>query len=92
MQDDETPYLGLKSTLGHSRRVKDVRRLIENGFEVNYSPDNQSQVAVMLKGPDNSYYKDGPWLVQVNIPPGYPSIAPSISFLNRIFHPNIDAK
>jgi len=45
---------------------------------------------VRFKGPTETPFAGGNWKIHVEIPDQYPYKSPSIGFVNRIFHPNID--
>ncbi|KKY14048.1 putative ubiquitin-conjugating enzyme h [Phaeomoniella chlamydospora] len=50
-----------------------------------YAPHRQ-EFYVSFKGPSER----GQWKIHVELPDAYPYKSPSIGFVNRIFHPNID--
>jgi len=58
--------------------------------EVTLVNDNMQEFYVRFKGPEETPFAGGNWKVHVELPDQYPYKSPSIGFVNRIFHPNID--
>ncbi|KAI2628169.1 ubiquitin-conjugating enzyme h [Xylaria nigripes] len=51
---------------------------------------NDNKFYVRFKGPSDTPFENGVWKIHVELPDQYPYKSPSIGFVNRIFHPNID--
>ncbi|XDG06122.1 hypothetical protein ABKA04_005737 [Annulohypoxylon sp. FPYF3050] len=51
---------------------------------------SRQEFYVRFKGPAETPFENGIWKVHVELPDQYPYKSPSIGFVNRIFHPNID--
>ncbi|EFN57287.1 hypothetical protein CHLNCDRAFT_57433 [Chlorella variabilis] len=72
------------------RREQDVMKLMMSDWQVELVEDNISEFHVVFKGPPESPYEGGVWRVHVELPEAYPYKSPSIGFVNKIYHPNID--
>ncbi|KAK3343078.1 ubiquitin-conjugating enzyme/RWD-like protein [Neurospora tetraspora] len=75
------------------RRIEtDVMKMLMSDYEVTLVNDNKAmqEFYVRFKGPAETPFEGGVWKVRVELPDQYPYKSPSIGFVNRIFHPNID--
>uniref|UniRef100_A0A6P7GH82 Ubiquitin-conjugating enzyme E2 T n=1 Tax=Diabrotica virgifera virgifera TaxID=50390 RepID=A0A6P7GH82_DIAVI len=55
-----------------------------------YSKDEQYHLEAKLTGPQDSPYKNGVFTLDIIVPEKYPFSPPSITFVTKIYHPNID--
>lgn len=73
------------------RRIEtDVMKLLMSDYEISLVDDNMQDFHVQFHGPAETPYENGVWRVHVELPDQFPYKSPSIGFVNKIFHPNID--
>ena len=78
----------------NKRKEIDKRKIVLAGFEIEESHNkNPSEFFITnFKGPKESLYEGGNWKLHIQLPENYPYKSPSIGFVNRIYHPNVDEK
>ena len=78
-----------QQVIAHKRRERDINKLIQRGYNV-IRDSNQREFDVEFAGPKETLYEGGTWMVKVHLPEAYPYKSPSIGFVNKIIHPNVD--
>ncbi|CAD8152458.1 unnamed protein product (macronuclear) [Paramecium tetraurelia] len=76
--------------VSHKRKERDIAKLMMSNYHVEQCPQNPYNFKVNINGPSDSLYAGGVYTINVLLPEQYPYKSPSIGFLTKIFHPNID--
>ncbi|XP_062168303.1 ubiquitin-conjugating enzyme E2 4-like isoform X1 [Alnus glutinosa] len=72
------------------RREMDVMKLMMSDYTVETINDGLNEFNVEFHGPKESLYEGAVWKIRVELPDAYPYKSPSIGFVNKIYHPNVD--
>ena len=67
----------------------DIKNLKNSAENVNISGNI---LTFTINGPKDSYYEGGKWKVRIEILKDYPYKSPSVGFIDKIYHPNVDYK
>lgn len=78
----------------NKRKEIDKRKVLLAGFDIEESEkeDPNEFYITNFNGPKDSLYEGGKWKLHIELPDNYPYKSPSIGFVNKIYHPNIDEK
>jgi len=80
-----------------TRRIAKELADIQNDTEsqIFCEPDNGSDLSHLkasFPGPPDTPYEGGTYMVDVKIPPDYPFRPPTMSFLTKLWHPNVSSQ
>ena len=74
----------------NKRKEKDINKLKDIVKDVTII--NNNIITLSIQGPKDSNYENGTWLIKITIPHNYPFASPSVGFIDKIYHPNIDLR
>lgn len=73
-----------------SRELTKIANSPPQGICVFPKDEKLSVLEAKITGPKETPYQDGVFNLEINVPEKYPFAPPSIKFLTKIYHPNID--
>jgi ubiquitin-protein ligase len=76
--------------------IKEIKKLIDSDsidnhrfIDIIVNKDDINKMTILCLGPKETPYEEILSTISVSIPDKYPYTAPTIKFVNKIFHPNI---
>lgn len=80
----------LKQYTAENEKVQDNPEKLQHHIKL-YLRDDKSLFKwfAKLRGPTDSPFEEGEYVVQIDVPSEYPIKAPDCKFITKIFHPNI---
>ena len=58
-------------------------------FQLDLVNDDLSRWRGVLQGPKDTPFEGGKFMIEFRVPENYPYSAPKVTFITRIFHPNV---
>ena len=68
---------------------RDIERLKKIAPNINVK---NNVILLDITGPKDSHYENGIWKIVIHISKDYPFTSPSVGFVDKIYHPNIDLR
>lgn len=79
----------LRNKKSFPRLEMEVYKLKAKGY-LKHASITYDNITLKMRGPKDTPYYNGMFLININVPEDYPFKSPSIGFLSKTFHPNVD--
>ena len=66
-----------------------IKQFPQREIEVSLVGNNWQTWRALIRGPKDTPYEDGEFILSINFPPTYPTTLPDIKFVTPVYHPNI---
>ncbi|EPR61286.1 ubiquitin conjugating enzyme E2, putative [Toxoplasma gondii ME49] len=70
--------------------LREAQRMNDSQVRLIPNHDNLYEWVAVIVGPKESPYQNGKWKLRLICPPTYPLSPPTVTFLTKCFHPNVD--
>ncbi|KAI5162983.1 ubiquitin-conjugating enzyme E2 H [Nematocida ausubeli] len=92
MEDHLDELFIYKTTGQNMNRLRaEIKKLLKKNYRVEYEDSSSgSSFMVIIKGPENTPFSHGKYKIRIFLPKDFPFKSPSIGFVTKVFHPNID--
>lgn len=73
-----------------NKRVLRDMKLLSQKDEYQSEIIDTKTITCIVNGPKDTVYENGQWKINIQFPDNYPFKSPSVGFLDKIYHPNVD--
>ena len=73
-----------------NKRILRDMKLLQQKVQYESEIIDTKTITCMINGPKDTVYEGGKWKINIEFPDNYPFKSPSVGFLDKIYHPNID--
>ena len=73
----------------NKRVIYDINQLKQKNA-IDFKLIDNNSIQFKISGPKDTPYEGGKWEMSIFFPPDYPFKSPSIGFIDKIYHPNVD--
>ena len=84
-----------RATLRVQKELRDLKKCQEaEDFQLKIEPkdDNFMELTGELVGPPDTPYEGGTFVLDIKLPKDYPMAPPKVSFVTKVWHPNISSE